>query len=162
MPFIQYLLNSPCVYVSSCNVKAPSYYYMASFIYTDWSFCSRYVWFCSTVYVSCLLLSSLSTMKRRCTELFRLLGYYAEWSGLNRHFGTTYRSHLQAFGTACSLNVGLISGSETSVSNHLTPRNSPKDRRIQFNFGGSLRYRWHCTFQIDFPASKLRFIYRSS
>jgi hypothetical protein len=30
---------------------------------------------------------------------------------------------------------------ETSVSNYLTSRNNPEDGRVQFNFGGSLRYR---------------------
>ena len=44
--------------------------------------------------------------------------------------------------------MGAIAGPETSVSNHLTPRNSPEGGRIQFNHGESLRSRIqhaHCT-----------------
>ena len=37
--------------------------------------------------------------------------------------------------------MGPIASPETSVSNHLTPRNNPEDGRIQFNRGGSLRSR---------------------
>jgi hypothetical protein len=33
-----------------------------------------------------------------------------------------------------------IRSSETSVSNHLTPRNNPKDGKTNFNHGGSLRF----------------------
>ena len=67
----------------------------------------------------------------------------------NRRFGTTYRSHLQRSScprrllvlTAWPLKMGPIGSPETSVSNHLTPRNNPEDGRIQFNRGGSLRSR---------------------
>jgi hypothetical protein len=43
-----------------------------------------------------------------------------------------------------------IGSPETSVSNHLTPRNNPEHGRIQFNRGGSLRSRTakQCS---DFP-----------
>jgi hypothetical protein len=44
-----------------------------------------------------------------------------------------YRFYLQEAGPAGS--------SETSVSHHLTPRNNREDGRVQFNHGGSLRYR---------------------
>ena len=40
----------------------------------------------------------------------------------------------------CPLKMGPKSSPETSVSNHLTPRNNPEEGRIQFNRGGSLRY----------------------
>jgi hypothetical protein len=42
--------------------------------------------------------------------------------------------------TSLSLKMGQIGSPETSVSNHLTPRNKPEDRRISFNCGGSLRF----------------------
>ena len=35
--------------------------------------------------------------------------------------------------------MGPIGSPKTSVSNHLTPRNNPEERRIQFNCGESLR-----------------------
>ena len=37
--------------------------------------------------------------------------------------------------------MGPICSTETSVSNHLNPRNNPEDGRIQFNRGGSVRSR---------------------
>jgi hypothetical protein len=37
--------------------------------------------------------------------------------------------------------MGPLGNPETSVSNHLTPRNNPKDGRINLNRDGSLRSR---------------------
>jgi hypothetical protein len=42
--------------------------------------------------------------------------------------------------------MGPIGGSETSVLNHVTPRNNPEDVKIQFHRGGSLRSRTRTTF----------------
>ena len=56
----------------------------------------------------------------------------------NRCFGTNYRSHLQGSSCPRSLKMEQIGSPETSVSNHLTPRNSPEGGRIQFNRGRSL------------------------
>ena len=62
-----------------------------------------------------------------------------------RRFGITYRSHFQGsrcpFWTSWLLIMGLLGGLETSISNHLTPRNNLEDGRIQLNRGGSLRSR---------------------
>ena len=65
---------------------------------------------------------------------------------LNRRFGTN--SHIfngkvvqeesLCFWTAWHVKVGLTGSPETSVFNHLTPRNNPEDGRIQFNREGSL------------------------
>jgi hypothetical protein len=48
-----------------------------------------------------------------------------------------YHSHLQ--GSSRPLNMRPIDRTETSVSNHLTPRTKPEDGRIYFNSGRSLR-----------------------
>jgi hypothetical protein len=76
------------------------------------------------------------------------LNYYVFWAIMvrevvwNRRFGTTYRSHLQ--GSRCSrtldvcqkactswpLKMEPMGGPETSVSNHLTPRNNTEYGRI--------------------------------
>jgi hypothetical protein len=37
--------------------------------------------------------------------------------------------------------MGPIGNSETSVSNYLIPRNNPENGKIEFNHGGSLRFR---------------------
>jgi hypothetical protein len=37
--------------------------------------------------------------------------------------------------------MGPIGSAETSVSNYLTPRNNPEDRRIQFSRGSGLQSR---------------------
>jgi hypothetical protein len=42
---------------------------------------------------------------------------------------------------AWPLKKGPIGSPETSVSNHLTPRNNPEDVKIQYNRGGDLRSR---------------------
>jgi hypothetical protein len=65
---------------------------------------------------------------------------------LNRRFGATYRSHLQAsrclgHRTSWHLKMGHIDSSETSVSKSLEPHNKPEDGRIQFNRCGSLQSR---------------------
>ena len=53
-----------------------------------------------------------------------------------RRFGTTYRSHHQgsSYPRRRSLKMGLLGSPEKIVSNHLTPRNIPEDRRIQPDF----------------------------
>jgi hypothetical protein len=43
--------------------------------------------------------------------------------------------------TPKTLKMGKMFGLEMSVSNHVTQRNNPEERRIQFNHGGSLRSR---------------------
>ena len=45
----------------------------------------------------------------------------------NRRFGTSHQSHLRG----SSLNMWPIGSSETSVLNHLPPRDNPEDGRIQ-------------------------------
>ena len=71
------------------------------------------------------------------TEFFRFLGYYVSWGGLKPNFGSTYPSHLRGSSypswswTHWPLTMGSIGSPETSVSNHLTQRNNPKDGRIQ-------------------------------
>jgi hypothetical protein len=61
----------------------------------------------------------------------------------NRCFGTTYRFHLKGSSpsswTAWPMKMERIGSPETSVQNHVTPRNNPEDGRIPFSRGGSLR-----------------------
>jgi hypothetical protein len=62
---------------------------------------------------------------------------------LNRRLGTACLSHLQRSSCrypwrAWPLEMGSTGSSETSVSNHLTPRNNPEDGRIQYYRDGSL------------------------
>ena len=67
---------------------------------------------------------------------FRLLGYYTSYGGLKR----TFRHYLSAPPLRDSLKVEQIGSPETFVSNHLTPRNTPEEEKIQFNRGGSLQF----------------------
>ena len=58
-----------------------------------------------------------------------------------RRFGTSYRFHLQGLRfpawTAWPFKIGPTGSPETSVSNHLKPRNNPEDGRIQFKSCGT-------------------------
>ena len=72
---------------------------------------------------------------RSWTEFFRLLGWCAAWGGLK----STFRGHLSVAPLKVKmswpywpLGLGPIGSPETSVSNHLTPRNDPEDWKIQF------------------------------
>jgi hypothetical protein len=55
----------------------------------------------------------------------------------NRRFGTLYLPHLQgsSFSDSLILKVEQIGSSETSVSNHLTPRDNPEEGETEFNSG---------------------------
>ena len=87
---------------------------------------------------SCHFQHLLSLLKQK---FFRLLAYWSPWGGLKPMFRNYIsvqfsRSTLQE---AWPLKMGQIGSTETSISKHPTPLNNPKDRRNQFNRGGSLR-----------------------
>jgi hypothetical protein len=54
--------------------------------------------------------------------------------------GPIYKGQAAASWTACPLKRVATDSPETSVSNHLSPRNSPEDGRIKFPCGRSLRF----------------------
>ena len=71
---------------------------------------------------SCFGLRVILGFRCGLNEIFDLLGCYERFG----RFGTTYRSH-----NAWQLKMGPIGCFETSVSNHLSLRNNPEDRRFQ-------------------------------
>ena len=76
---------------------------------------------------------------RILTEFFRLLGYYAARGDLKP---TSHRqgSRVKMHWTSWPLKIRTICSPETSVSNHLTPRNNSEDGIIEFKRGGCLQF----------------------
>ena len=72
--------------------------------------------------------------------------YEIDVSGL--HIGPIFKRNMSKY--ILTLEMGPISNAETSVSNHLTPRNNPEDGRIQhqisqvFLLFNSLRHLFVC------------------
>jgi hypothetical protein len=75
---------------------------------------------------------------RGWTEYFRLLSCYAAWGDLKPIIKG------QACWTAWPLKMGPIGSSETSVSEHLAPRNNPENGRIQLWVRSCVRWRTIC------------------
>jgi hypothetical protein len=85
------------------------------------------------------------------SELFRLLGYYAEYGGLK----LTFRDYIlvpssNGQGVSWLLMMGPLGSPETSVLNHVTLRNNPEDRKIKHLSVPSpeLRLISHCVIYI--------------
>jgi hypothetical protein len=82
--------------------------------------------------------------RKRCafTKLYRRLNSSVMWI-ITRYKVVWNRRYLQ--GSNCPrsrpLKMGPIGSPKTSVANHPTKRNNPEDGRIQFNPGGSQRFR---------------------
>jgi hypothetical protein len=88
-----------------------------------------------------IVLLQYFSFRRDVDEICALLGYYAASSGyfFYRRLGTTYQFHLQASRST------RRSFPETSVKDHSTMRNIPKERRSQcyYNFNKVAYFYYH-------------------